>query len=61
MQSKPRQFTLNNRDYMLGTAPVEELGYVAVALPLPDKYMRRAESTGAERSSATRSCGATTS
>jgi hypothetical protein len=38
MQSKPRQFTLENRGYMLGTAPVEELGYVAVALPLPEKY-----------------------
>jgi hypothetical protein len=38
MQSKPRQFTLENRDYMLGTAPVEDLGYVAVALPLPEKY-----------------------
>ena len=38
MQSKPRQFTLNNREYMLGTAPVGELGHVAVALPLPEKY-----------------------
>ena len=38
MQSKPRQFTLNAREYMLGTAPVEELGHVAVALPLPEKY-----------------------
>ena len=38
MQSKPRQFTLNNREYMLGTAPVEDLGHVAVALPLPEKY-----------------------
>jgi two-component system nitrogen regulation sensor histidine kinase NtrY len=38
MQNKPRQFTLDNREYMLGTAPVEELGYVAVALPLPEKY-----------------------
>lgn len=37
-QNKPRQFTLDNREYMLGTAPVEGLGYVAVALPLPDKY-----------------------
>lgn len=37
-QSKPRQFTLNNRAYMLGTAPVENLGYVAVAQPLPEKY-----------------------
>jgi nitrogen fixation/metabolism regulation signal transduction histidine kinase len=37
-QSKPRQFVLNNRAYMLGTAPVEHLGYVAVALPLPEKY-----------------------
>ncbi len=38
MQDKPRQFTLNNREYMLGTAAVEDLGYVAVALPLPEKY-----------------------
>ncbi len=38
MQSKPQQFTLNNREYMLGTAPVEELGHVAVALPLPENY-----------------------
>ena len=37
-QSKPRQFTLNNREYVLGTAQVEELGYVAVAQPLPEKY-----------------------
>jgi nitrogen fixation/metabolism regulation signal transduction histidine kinase len=38
MQNKPLQFTLNNREYMLGTAPVEELGHVAVAMPLPEKY-----------------------
>jgi hypothetical protein len=38
MQGKPRQFTLDNREYMLGTAPVEGLGHVAVALPLPEKY-----------------------
>jgi nitrogen fixation/metabolism regulation signal transduction histidine kinase len=38
MQGKPRQFTLNNREYMLATAAVEDLGYVAVALPLPEKY-----------------------
>ena len=38
VQSRARQFTLNNREYMLGTAPVEELGYVAVALPLPANY-----------------------
>ncbi len=38
LQGKPRQFTLNNREYMLGTAPVGELGHVAVALPLPEKY-----------------------
>ncbi len=38
MQNKPFQFTLNNREYMLGTAPVEGLGHVAVALPLPEKY-----------------------
>jgi len=38
LQSKPRPFTLDNRGYMLGTAPVEGLGYVAVALPLPEKY-----------------------
>jgi two-component system, NtrC family, nitrogen regulation sensor histidine kinase NtrY len=37
-QNKPRQFTLDNRGYMLGTAAVENLGYVAVALPLPEKY-----------------------
>jgi len=37
-QSKPRQFTLNGRGYVLGTAPVEGLGYVAVALPLPANY-----------------------
>jgi two-component system, NtrC family, nitrogen regulation sensor histidine kinase NtrY len=39
MQNKPSLFSLNHRAYMLGTAPVEELGYVAVALPLPEKYM----------------------
>jgi hypothetical protein len=39
MQSKPRQFTVDRRAYMLGTAAVNELGHVAVALPLPDKYM----------------------
>jgi nitrogen fixation/metabolism regulation signal transduction histidine kinase len=38
MQSKPRQFALNNREYMLATAAVEDLGYVVVALPLPEKY-----------------------
>ncbi|MGA3126855.1 MAG: ATP-binding protein [Candidatus Korobacteraceae bacterium] len=38
VQNKPLQFTLNNREYMLGTAPVEELGHVAVAMPLPEKY-----------------------
>jgi hypothetical protein len=38
MQNKPWQFTLDNREYMLGTAPVEGLGHVAVALPLPEKY-----------------------
>jgi len=38
MQNKPRQFTLGNREYMLGAAPVEDLGYVAVALPLPINY-----------------------
>ncbi|PSH04955.1 MAG: hypothetical protein CXZ00_04210 [Acidobacteria bacterium] len=37
-QNKPRLFTLNNREYMLGTAPVEDLGHVAVAMPLPDNY-----------------------
>ncbi len=37
-QSKPRQFTLNNREYMLGTAAVKDFGHVAVALPLPEKY-----------------------
>jgi nitrogen fixation/metabolism regulation signal transduction histidine kinase len=38
MQGKPFQFTLNNREYMLGTAAVEDRGHVAVALPLPEKY-----------------------
>ena len=38
-QNKPRQFSVGSRAYMLATAPVEELGQVAVALPLPDKYM----------------------
>jgi hypothetical protein len=38
MQAKPRQFALNNREYMLATAAVEDLGYVVVALPLPEKY-----------------------
>ncbi len=37
-QSKPRQFALNGRQFMLGSAAVEELGFVAVALPLPDNY-----------------------
>ena len=40
---KPRQFTVGTRVYMLGTAPVtetgRELGVVAVALPLPERYM----------------------
>jgi len=39
LENKPRLYTLNHRAYMLGTAPVEDLGYVAVALPLPDRYM----------------------
>jgi two-component system, NtrC family, nitrogen regulation sensor histidine kinase NtrY len=39
IQSKPHQVTVNHRAYMLGTAAVNELGHVAVALPLPDKYM----------------------
>jgi two-component system, NtrC family, nitrogen regulation sensor histidine kinase NtrY len=39
LESKPRLYTLNHRAYMLGTAPVEDVGYVAVALPLPDRYM----------------------
>jgi len=38
VQIKPHQFTLNGREYMLGTAAVGELGHVAVALPLPEKY-----------------------
>jgi nitrogen fixation/metabolism regulation signal transduction histidine kinase len=38
MQGKPQQFTLDNREYMLGTAPVEGMGHVAVALPLPEDY-----------------------
>ncbi len=38
MQNKPFQFTLNNREYMLATAPVEGLGHIAIALPLPEKY-----------------------
>ena len=40
---KPRQFTLGTRVYMLGASPVSEsgreLGVVAVALPLPERYM----------------------
>jgi two-component system, NtrC family, nitrogen regulation sensor histidine kinase NtrY len=39
LQSKPRQFTVGHRTYMLGTAAVEELGHVSVALPLPENYM----------------------
>ena len=38
MQAKPRQFTLNSRGYMLGTAPVGGLGFILVALPLPPNY-----------------------
>jgi hypothetical protein len=38
VQSKPFQFKLKDREYMLGTAAVGELGHVAVALPLPEKY-----------------------
>ncbi len=38
MQNMPRQFTLGNREYILGAAPVQDLGYVAVALPLPTNY-----------------------
>jgi nitrogen fixation/metabolism regulation signal transduction histidine kinase len=38
MQDKPRQFTLGSREYVLGTATVNERGFVAVALPLPDNY-----------------------
>lgn len=37
-QKTPQQFTLDGRGYMLGTAPVENLGYIAVALPLPQDY-----------------------
>jgi len=39
LDSNPRLYTLNRRAYMLGTVPMEDLGYVAVALPLPDKYV----------------------
>ncbi len=38
LQNKPRQFTLGSRAYMMGVAPVQDLGYVAVALPLPTHY-----------------------
>ena len=37
-QKEPQQFSLDGRGYVLGTAPVENLGYIAVALPLPDDY-----------------------
>ncbi len=37
-QSRPRQFTINDRGYVLGTAPVDGVGHVAVALPLPPNY-----------------------
>jgi two-component system, NtrC family, nitrogen regulation sensor histidine kinase NtrY len=39
MQNETRLFTLDHRAYMLATAAVEDLGYVAVALPLPERYM----------------------
>ena len=38
LQTKPRQFTLNGRGYVLASAPVEGLGFVVVALPLPPNY-----------------------
>jgi hypothetical protein len=37
-QNGPREFTLDGRGYVLGTAPVEDLGYIAIALPLPSNY-----------------------
>jgi hypothetical protein len=37
-QTRPRQFTVNGRGYVLGTAPIEGLGHLAVALPLPPNY-----------------------
>lgn len=36
--NKPLQITLDNHEYMLATAPIGELGHVAVALPFPEKY-----------------------
>ena len=40
---RPHQLTVGSRVYMLGTSPVsdngKELGVVAVALPLPERYM----------------------
>jgi len=38
MQAAPRPFTLNGREYMLATSAVENLGHIAVALPLPERY-----------------------
>jgi nitrogen fixation/metabolism regulation signal transduction histidine kinase len=38
MQAKPRQITLLDREYVLATSPVEGLGLILVALPLPPNY-----------------------
>jgi hypothetical protein len=38
LQSRPLQFVLDNRAYVMATAPVENLGHVAVAIPLPQHY-----------------------
>ena len=37
-QSQPVQFSFDNRAYVLATAPVEDLGHIAIALPLPQHY-----------------------
>ncbi len=61
VQSKPRQFTLNNREYMLGTAPVEELGHDGGGAAAAGKIQRRAEINWSRANGATRNCGAITS
>ncbi|MDR3762910.1 MAG: ATP-binding protein [Acidobacteriota bacterium] len=37
-QKGPRQFSMDGHGYMVGTAPVENLGYIAVIMPLPLDY-----------------------
>jgi len=39
LQSKPLPFTLRNRAYVLSSTGVSEMGRIAVALPLPEKYV----------------------